>query len=109
LKADYAVLKEFKSNYDESVMKAQKTEILDKAEYECLAENEAFAQLRTEMDNYSVEEISTKADLIFAAHMKSTMEFSATGESKKAPKVISFGAETKKEKKKRAYGNLFAD
>ena len=69
LKADYAVLKEFKSNYDESVIKDQKTEILDKVEYECLAENNEFAQLRIVMDNYSVEEVSTKADLIFAAHM----------------------------------------
>lgn len=107
LKADYATLKEFKSNYDESVIKTQKTEILDKAEYECLAENEEFAQLRTDMDNYSVEEISTKADLIFAAHMKSTMEFSAKDEGKKAPKVLGFSADTKNEKKKKAYGKLF--
>lgn len=107
LKADYAVLKEFKSNYDESVIKAQKTDILDKAEYECLAENVEFAQLRTNMDKYSVEEISTKADLIFAAHMKSTMEFSAKDEGKKKPQVLGFSVETKKEKKKKAYGNLF--
>lgn len=107
LKADYAALKEFKSNYDESVVKAQKTEILDKAEYECLAENKDFAQLRTDMDKYSVEEVSTKADLIFAAHMKSTMEFSVKDEGKKAPKVLGFSVDVKKEKKKKAYGNLF--
>lgn len=107
LKADYASLKEFKSNYDESVIKAQKTDILDKAEYECLAENSEFAQLRTDMDKFSVEEISTKADLIFAAHMKSTMEFSAKDESKKKPKVLGFSVETKNEKKKKAYGKLF--
>ena len=106
LKADYAALKEFKSNYDESVIKAQKTEILGKAEYECLAENKDFAQLRTDMDNYSVEEISTKADLIFAAHMKSTMEFSAKDDTKKKPKVLGFSVDTK-EKKRRAYGKLF--
>ena len=107
LKADYAALKEFKSNYDESVIKAQKTEILDKAEYECLAENKDFAQLRTDMNKYSVEEVSMKADLIFAAHMKSTMEFSAKDEGKKAPKVLGFSVDVKKEKKKKAYGNLF--
>ena len=107
LEDKYNELKEFKDNYDTAELKTQKTEILDKAEYECLTENEAFAQLRTEMDNYSVEEISTKADLIFAAHMKSTMEFSVKDENKKSPKVIGFGADTKKEKKKKAYGNLF--
>ncbi len=107
LKADYATLKEFKSNYDESVIKAQKTEILDKAEYECLAENKEFAQLRTDMDKFSVEEISTQADLIFAAHMKSTMEFAAKDEGKKKPQVLGFSVDTKNEKKKKAYGKLF--
>lgn len=107
LKADYAILKEFKSNYDESVVKTQKTEILDKAEYACLAENKDFAQLRADMDNYSVEEISTKADLIFAAHMKSTMEFSAQDDGNKKPKVIGFSVETKNDEKKKAYGKLF--
>ena len=109
LKADYAALKAFKETYDTSVVKAQKTEILDKAEYECLAESAEFAQLRADMDKFSVEEISTKADLIFAAHMKSKMEFSAKDEGKKKPQVIGFSVDTKKEKKKKAYGNLFAD
>ena len=107
LKADYAALKAFKETYDASVVKAQKTGILDKTEYECLSDNAEFAQLRTEMDNYSIEEITTKADLIFAAHMKSTMEFAAKDAGKKKPNVISFSIDAKKEKKKKAYGNLF--
>ena len=107
LKADYAVLKAFKETYDASVVKAQKTEVLDKTEYECLAENVEFAQLRADMDKFSVEEISTKADLIFAAHMKSKMEFSVKNEGKKKPQVLGFSVDTKKEKKRRAYGSLF--
>ena len=107
LKADYAALKSFKETYDASVLKTQKIEILDKVEYECLAENVEFAQLRSDMDKFSVEEISTKADLIFAAHMKSKMEFSAKDEDKKKPKVLGFSVETKNEKKKKAYGKLF--
>ena len=107
LKADYAALKSFKETYDASVLKTQKTEILDKVEYECLAENAEFAQLRSDMDKFSVEEISTKADLIFAAHMKSKMEFSAKDEDKKKPKVLGFSVDTKSEKKKKAYGKLF--
>ena len=107
LKADYAALKAFKETYDASVEKAKKTDVLDKSEYECLAENAEFAQLRAEMDNYSIEEITTKADLIFAAHMKSKMEFSAKDEGKKKPQVLGFSVDAKKEKKKKAYGNLF--
>lgn len=106
LKGSYDELKEFKANYDASVLKAKKIEILDKAEYECLAENAEFAKLRGEMDDYSVEELSTKADLIFAAHMKSTMEFSAKVDETKKPKTIGVNF-NKKESKKGPYGNLF--
>ena len=105
LKADYELLTEFKQSYDEMIDKNHKTEILNKAEYECLAENAEFAQLRADMDKFSAEEISTKADLIFAAHMKSTMEFSAKNESKK-PDALAFNF-NKKESKKGPYGNLF--
>ena len=58
------------------------------------------------MDKFDVEEISTKADLIFAAHMKSNMEFSVKENVKKKPNVLGFGVNTK-EKKKKAYGKLF--
>ncbi|MEE1084261.1 MAG: hypothetical protein UH850_11110 [Paludibacteraceae bacterium] len=109
LKKDYELLTAFKKSYDEMLDRNHKTEILDKAEYECLADNKEFAQLRTNMDQYSVEEISTKADLIFAAHMKSTMEFSVKDDGKKKPKVLGFSVDAKKEKKKKAYGNLFND
>ena len=107
LKADYAILKEFKSNYDDAELKTKKTDILDKVEYECLADNAEFAQLRTDMDKYSVEEISTKADLIFAAHMKSTMEFSANADETKKPKVLGLNFNNEKNQKKKAYGKLF--
>lgn len=106
LKTEYDALKAFKESYDASALKAKKTEILDKAEYECLAENAEFAKLRGEMDNYSVEELSTRADLIFAAHMKSTMEFSAKVDETKKPKTIGVNF-NKKESKKGPYGNLF--
>ena len=109
LKADYATLKAFKETYDASVEKAKKTDVLDKAEYECLAENAEFTQLRADMDKFSVEEISTKADLIFAAHMKSKMEFSAKDEGKKKPAVLGFAVNAAQDKKKKAYGNLFKD
>ena len=107
LKTDYATLKEFKETYDASVVKAKKTDILDKEEYECLAGNKDFAQLRADVDKYSVEEISTKADLIFAAHMKSTMEFSAKNDGKKKPKTYNFGAAKEKDEEPKAYDKLF--
>ena len=106
LKADYTVLKEFKETYDAAVIKAQKEEILCKGEYACLAEDDAFAQLKADIDKYSVEEISTKADLIFASHMKSTMEFSAKPDSKKKADFMSYHF-AREEEPESPYGNLF--
>ena len=107
LKADYSVLKEFKENYDAAEIKAQKTSILNKTEYACLVDNADFAQLKSDMDNYSIEEISTKADLIFAAYMKSTMEFNMQNSEAKQTKTLDFNL-NKKESKKSPYGNLFS-
>ena len=107
LQAIYNELKEFKDNYDAAELNAQKTEVLAKAEYACLADNEAFAQLKSEMDKYSVDELATKADLIFAAHMKSTMEFSAKSNDNNNNGVLRFNL-NKAGSKKGPYGNLFA-
>lgn len=106
LEGKYNELKEFKDNYDAAELKAQKDAIFAKAEYECLAENEEFAALKADAEKYSAEEISTKADLIFAAHMKTTMEFSAKSEETAKPKVVGINFSAK-EKSKKPYGNLF--
>jgi hypothetical protein len=106
LKSDYSILKEFKDNYDAAELKAQKDAIFAKAEYNCLAENEEFAALKADAEKYSVEEISMKSDLIFAAHMKSTMEFSANPEEAAKSNVVGFNFNGK-EKSKKPYGNLF--
>ena len=108
LEIKYNELKAFKDNYDATQLKAQKDEIFAKVEYECLSENEDFKKLVEEAENYSVEEISTKADLIFAAHVKAVGSFSAQTEDKKQTKKLglNFGA---KETKKKPYGDLFKD
>lgn len=106
LKSVYDELKAFKDNYDAEELKAQKDAIFAKAEYGCLAENEEFTTLQTDAEKYSVEEISMKADLIFAAHMKSTMDFSLETEEVAKPKVAAFNFNTK-EVNRKPYGNLF--
>jgi hypothetical protein len=106
LEEKYNELKTFKDNYDAAELKAQKDAVFAKAEYGCLVENEEFATLKADAEKYSVEEISTKADLIFAAHMKSTMEFSANHEEIAKPKVVGINFSAK-ERTKKPYGNLF--
>ena len=108
LEAQYNELKAFKDNYDATQLKAQKDEIFAKAEYECLSENEDFKKLIAEAENYSVEEILTKADLLFAAHVKAAGAFSIKTEEKKEAKKLGLNFGTK-ETKKKPYGNLFKD
>ena len=88
-------------------MVTQKAEVLAKAEYACLSDNADFVQLSNDIDMYSVDEITMKADLIFAAHMKSTMEFSVNENVENKNNVLGFNF-NKKESKKSPYGNLFA-
>ena len=107
LEAQYNELKAFKDNYDAAQLKAQKDEIFGKAEYECLSENADFRKLVEDAESYSVDEIVTKADLIFAAHVKATGTFAVKAEEKKS-KVVGFNF-NKKESKKNPYGNLFND
>ena len=84
--------------YDYTAPFLDVAEIFAKAEYECLSENEDFKKLVEEAENYSVEEISTKADLIFATHVKTTGSFAVKAEEKKS-KVVGFNFNKKESKK----------
>lgn len=106
LETKYNELKTFKDNYDAAQLKAQKDAIFAKPEYECLSENEDFKALVANAENYSVEEISTKADLVFAAHVKAAGAFSVKTEEKKEVKKLGLNFATK-ETKKKPYGSLF--
>ena len=106
LKADYAALRAFKDNYDANEIKSQKDAIFAKEEYECLADNVEFKALVSNAENFSVEEIESKAKSIFADHVISTGTFSAKTEETNKPKTLALNF-NKKETKKGPYGNLF--
>lgn len=106
LKADYAVLREFKENYDLSMIRAEKEAILNSNEYAEISESDEFKTLVSEMDKYSVDEIKVKADLLFAASMKKKFSFSVNNENK--PRSVSVNLNSKTSKNK-PYGKLFND
>lgn len=105
LESKYNELKAFKDNYDASVLKAEKDAILNSAEYAEVADSDEFKKLVSEMDNYSVDEIKVKADLLFAASMKKKFSFEANKAEEKKSVGINFSA--KPDKKKQAYAGLF--
>lgn len=106
LKADYAVLREFKENYDLSMIRAEKEAILNSNEYAEISESDEFKTLVSEMDKYSVDEIKVKADLLFAASMKKKFSFSVSTEKKAHSVSVDLSAKASKNK---PYGKLFND
>ena len=103
LEAKYNELKTFKDNYDASEIKAKKDSIFADEAYNDIRESDDFKALMNDAENYSVEEIQNKCDLLFAANEKK-IKFAA---NKNKPHSISFNFSMKEDKKASAYGNLF--
>ena len=106
LETKYNDLKEFKDKFDAAELKAKKDAIFAQEAYAVLAEDEAFKALIADADKFSVEEVETKAKSIFADYVIKTGEFSAKEETKKS-KTMGLKFDVKKDKKKKAYGDLF--
>ena len=103
LEAKYNELKTFKDNYDASEIKAKKDSIFADEAYNDIRESDDFKALMNDAENYSVEEIQNKCDLLFAANEKK-VKFAA---NKNKSHSISFNFSKKEDKKTSAYGNLF--
>lgn len=105
LEEKYNALKEFKDNYDASQLKAEKMTVLESVEYADIKESDEFKALISEMDNYSVDELKVKADLLFAASMKKKFNFEI--ETVKKPHSVGIEINAEPNKKKQAYAGLF--
>lgn len=106
LEAQYNTLKETNEQYESAKLHSQREAILAAEEYSMLGEDADFKALIEDMDKFTLEELSTKADLIFAKFAKSQGEFAAKADKK--PHVLSFRSGAEKEPKKGPYGNLFS-
>ena len=106
LKQEYALLKEFKENFDANEIKANKEAIFAREEFAVLADNDEFVELKSSMDNFSVEEIEAKVKVIFADHVMKNGQFSINKPEKQSMSKIGLVNPNVKQKKA-AYGNLF--
>ena len=107
MRKNYAVLKEFKDNYDANQVKAQKNEVFSREEYTEIAETDGFKDLMSNMDKYSVEELEVKCDLLFAAHVKSQHKNFAVESNGNKSTCMKFNVTTQDEANKKPYGDLF--
>ena len=105
LKSNYAELKAFKENYDAATIKAEKDAIFESTDYDEIRDSDEFKTLMSEMDQYSVDELKTKADLLYAASMKK--KFAVESNKTEKRKSVGFNYQAKPNKKKQAYAGLF--
>ena len=113
MKSSYSELVEYKTNAENEKAHAEKEIVLADEKYSVLYqkndkgefENEAYAKLYAEMDNYSVKDLTKELKAVFSDYVTSVGNYSAKEPEVKSSKKISFGAMVSKPKKR--YGNLF--
>lgn len=85
---------------------AERDAMLSDEKYSVLAENEAFAELKKNMDNYSIADLEKEAKVIFADYVSSVGTFSMNDSNKKSTSKIRFSMK-KDTGKTKAYSTLF--
>ena len=105
MRSNYAALKEFKETAEKNELHNQREAILADEKYSVLAENEAFSELKNNMDNYSLTDLEKEAKVIFADYVASVGEFSA--KENKASGIKMFGNPNSGKRKTGRYGDLF--
>ena len=85
---------------------AERETMLSDEKYSVLAENEAFAELKKNMDNYSLADLEKEAKVIFADYVSSVGTFSMNDSNNKSISKISFSMK-KDTGKTKAYSTLF--
>lgn len=108
MRSNYTELKEFKENVERNELHSKKESLLTDKKYSVLSENAAFIELKKNIDNYSLDDLETKAKVIFADYVSSIGAFSAKPEASKIPVLFMSNSNSEKESKKKApYGGIF--
>lgn len=85
---------------------AERDAMLSDEKYSVLSENEAFTELKKNMDNYSIADLEKEAKVIFADYVSSVGIFSMNDPNEKSTSKIRFSMKEDTGKKK-AYSTLF--
>lgn len=85
---------------------SERDAMLSDEKYSVLAENEAFTELKKNMDNYSIADLEKEAKVIFADYVSSVGTFSMNDSNKKSTSKIRFSMK-KDTGKTKAYPTLF--
>lgn len=109
MRSNYAELKAFKENVEKNELHSKKESLLADEKYSVLSDNEAFTELKKNMDNYSLDDLETKAKVIFADYVSSVGNFSLNKFNENKPHSMQlFGdPNTRRNSRSGRYGDIF--
>lgn len=102
LKANYAELEQYKASKEAEEAHAERMSVL--TDYSTIEATDEFKALVENIDSYSVEEISEKADAIVGKYARQGMQFSFEEKKSTAKKI---GIINKEPKNPKSYAGLF--
>ena len=104
MRSNYSSIESELNTFKEKELHSQREAVLASEDYTVMAEFDEFKELKSHMDEYAVDELANKADLIYAKFMKSNYSTFAV-EHPKTMVFMSTGDTTPEEKL--PYGGLF--
>lgn len=103
---EFNELQKYHDDVEFEKIHAERDAMLSDEKYSVLSDNEAFAELKKNMDNYSIADLEKEAKVIFADYVSSVGTFSMNDSNKKSASKIRFSME-KDTGKAKAYSTLF--
>ena len=103
---EFDELQKYHDDVEFEKIHAERETMLSDEKYSVLAENEAFAELKKNMDNYSLADLEKEAKVIFADYVSSVGTFSMNDSNNKSTSKIRFSMK-KDTGKTKAYSTLF--
>lgn len=105
MKKNYSTIESELNTFKLEAERKEKSALLESEDYTMLADSEEFKELTANMDNYSLDELSNKADLMLAKYAKAS--FAKVKPENKKTMVFMASSEPDKEKSKKPYGGIF--
>ena len=106
MRSNYSVIESELADYKDKELHSAREAVLASEDYSVMADFDEFKELKANMDNYFVDELTNKADLIYAKFMKSNYSNFAANTPKKRP-VVFMTSGSNGEEEKLPYGGLF--
>lgn len=106
MRSNYSSIESELNSYKDKELHSQRDSVLASEDYSVMGDFADFKDLKSHMDEYSLEDLTNKADLIYAKFMKSNYStFSAKPEKKRSMVFMTSGSNNEEERL--PYGGLF--